>query len=64
MSHQCLQPDIYMSLDFVQEFSLMENDFYNSGMMVIAFNGVYLTHNTSLITNCQLTNLSRLTNWM
>ena len=27
MSCQCLQSDIYMSLDFVQEFSLIENDF-------------------------------------
>ena len=53
-----------MSLDFVQEFLLMENDFYNSGMIVIAFNGVYLTYNTSLTANYQSTGSSRLTNWM
>ena len=27
MCCQCLQSDIYLSLDFVQEFSLIENDF-------------------------------------
>ena len=27
MSCQCSQSDIYMSLDFVQEFLLIENDF-------------------------------------
>ena len=31
-----------MSLAFVQEFSLIENDFHNSGIIVIAFNSVYL----------------------
>ena len=36
MSCQCVQYDIYMSLDFVQDFSLNENDFYNSGMIIIA----------------------------
>ena len=39
MSCQCLQYDIYMSLDFVQEFSLILNLkwFYNSGMIIIGF---------------------------
>ena len=37
---------------------------YNSGMIVIAFNGVYLIYNTSLTANCQLTNSSRLSNWI
>ena len=27
MNCQCLQSDIYMSLDFLQESSLIENDF-------------------------------------
>ena len=37
MSCQCLQYDIYSSLDLVQKFSLIEKWFYNSGMIAIAF---------------------------
>ena len=43
-----------MSIDFVQGFSIIENDFtfYSSGTIVIAFNSVYLIYNTGLTANC------------
>ena len=51
-----------MSLNIVQEFLLIDNKLYNSGMVVIvfnsvyliiiAFNAVYVTYNTSLTANC------------
>ena len=31
-----------MSLNFVHKFSLTDNEFYNSGIIIIAFNRVHL----------------------
>ena len=51
-SCQCLQYDIYMRLDFVQEFSLIEMIFYNSDMIVWLFNSLQVAYSTCLTANC------------